>query len=178
MTDRTPWARLDEHNAKADRYPLDILVWGRGADDSIEYKKRCEIREALKKAGHSAAFSEDLIGPDRTVGDALDEELLQVDAADLVVVLYGSRGTQSEIDTLLDDPRFAEKAIIFIHVDIKPGAFKGVSGGRWEKLARRAQIVEYTTEQMNRCEVVGKAEEWATKARRAAYIRDLRNRNR
>jgi hypothetical protein len=170
--------RLHEHNAKADRYPLAILVWGSGANDSIEYRKRCEIREALTNAGHSAVFSEDLIDKSRAVDDALDEELLQVDAADLVVVLYGSRGTQSEIDVLLDDPRFAEKAIIFIHVDTKPGAFHGVSGARWEKLARRAQVIEYTTEQLNRCDVVGQATQLATKIRRAAYVRDLKQRRR
>jgi len=36
---------LDAHNEQADRYPLAVLVWGPAAGDSMEYRKRCEIRD-------------------------------------------------------------------------------------------------------------------------------------
>jgi hypothetical protein len=170
---RDPWERLERHNQAASRYPLAVLVWGPAPGDSIEYRKRCEIRDALNKAGHQARFSEDLIDSNRRA-DVLDEEFLQVEAADLVVVLYGSRGTQTEIDALLRHSEFAEKAIIFIHAELLPKALAGVAGDDWKKLQRRAQVIEYTTEELQQCAVVGEADHLVEKTRRAAYIAEIK----
>jgi hypothetical protein len=170
---RDPWERLERHNEAASRYPLAILVWGPAPGDSIEYRKRCEIRDALNQSGHQAKFSEDLVDSSRSAS-VLDEEFLQVEAADLVVVLYGSRGTQTEIDTLLRRSDFAEKAIIFIHAELLPKALTGVAGDDWKKLQRRAQVIEYTTEQLQQCAVVGEANRLVERTRRAAYIADIK----
>ena len=50
-------------------YPLDVLVWGPGPGESPEYRKRVEIRDALKAAGRTAAFSEELMPPDLDRGE-------------------------------------------------------------------------------------------------------------
>ena len=168
------WSRLNEHRRAAAKYPLDILVWGPGEGDGLEYKKRCELRDTLKQAGHNAAFSEELIPQDSPVGDPLDEELLQADAAHLIVVMYGSRGTQSETDTLLDDSRFASKALIFIHKDTFQRVQNSVAKGLWQKLRRHAEIIPYTTEELEACMVVKQAYEFADKARWTAYIGQVR----
>ena len=98
---REPWARLRESRSKPGSYPLDVLVGGPAPGDSPEYRKRVEIRDALKAAGHNAALSEELIRADQPDLDSLEDELLQADAANLIVVLYGNRGTQTEVDRLL-----------------------------------------------------------------------------
>lgn len=170
---RDPWERLERHNEAASRFSLAVLVWGPAPGDSIEYRKRCEIRDSLNQAGHQARFSEELIDPDRRA-DVLDEEFLQVEAADLVVVLYGSRGTQTEIDALLGHAEFAEKAIIFIHAELLPKALGGVAGDTWKRLQRRAQVIEYTTEELQQCAVVGQTNELVEKTRRAAYIAEIK----
>jgi hypothetical protein len=169
-------ARLREHEAKAARIALTVLVWGPAPGDSLEYRKRCEIRDTLRAEGHDAAFSEDLLPKNRAVDDPLDEELLQADSADLIIVLYQSRGTQTEVDVLLGYPRFAEKALIFVSQETHAAAYKSVSGGHWKKLEKIAQIVEYTAEQLNACLVVGQAHDWAEKCRRAIYIAQVKRR--
>lgn len=89
MLDRQePWARLQENRRKAASYALDVLVWGPAPGESLEYRKRVEIRDALTAAGHHAAFSEQLVPEDSPDVDPLDDELLQADAAHLIVVLY------------------------------------------------------------------------------------------
>ena len=164
------WRHYEQHRDGARSYSLAVLVWGPAPSNSIEYRKRCEIRDALKQDGHDAAFSEDLIGPDPISADPLDEELLQADAADLIVVLYGSRGTQTEIDVLLGYPRFADKSLIFIHDQMYENVRGSVAKGLWAKLGKYADVVKYTTEQMEACEVVARAHDKAELYRRAAYI--------
>lgn len=169
-----PWSKLDEHNDLADRFPLAVLVWGPAPGDSLEYRKRCEIRDSLNLDGHVAKFSEDLMPKDHEISDPLEEELLQADAANLIVVLYGSRGTQSEIDGLLKHTTIAEKALILIHNDILQKALHSVSGGLWKKLQKFTEIITYTQDEMEACNLVEQVHQWAQKARRAAYIAMVR----
>ena len=175
MLDRQePWARLQENRRKAASYALDVLVWGPAPGESLEYRKRVEIRDALTAAGHHAAFSEQLVPADSPDVDPLDDELLQADAAHLIVVLYGSRGTQSEVDRLLVNSRFAEKALVFVAGEILALAMQSVSQGTWKKLSRIGHVVEYSSEELEACAVVGKACEFAETARRAAFVAELR----
>ena len=172
---RTPWARLKHNLAQAETFPLDILVWGPAPTESLEYRKRCEIRDALNAAGHNAAFSEDLMPAGEEVLDPLEEELLHADSAHLIVVLYEGRGVQSEVDTLLDKPRFAEKAVVLIHEEVYEKVKASVSKGTWSQLSRFATaVVQYTSEDLERCLVVQQANALAHQARRAAYIDTIR----
>jgi hypothetical protein len=167
---RGPWRRLHEHQERAQAHSLAILVWGPAPGDSLEARKRAEIRDALITAGHEARFSEDF-SEEESVLDPLEEELLQADSADLIVVLYGERGVQSEVDTLLAVPDFASKAVIFIEQETYGRVLKSVSRGTWRKLQRLAtEIREYTPEELERCSVVGDACEIAHRARMAAYV--------
>jgi hypothetical protein len=169
---KQPWKRYKEHRRRAAQFPLDILVWGpSSADNTLEYRKRCEIRNSLRAAGHHADFSEELIPTTAADLDPLDEELLQADSANLIMVLYEGRGVQTEVDTLLDKPRFAGKAVIFIHVDVYAKVQKSVAWGSWQKLRQHgASIIEYTTKQLERCLVVQQSCELAERARFAAYV--------
>jgi hypothetical protein len=165
---RRAWAKLEENRIRAAEFSLDILVWGPAQSDSLEYRKRVEIRDALREDGHNADFSEDLLPPDPPP-DPLQDELFQVDAANLVVVLYGSRGTQTEVDRLLSHSQFAEKALVFLTPETLAAALGSVSQATWKTLQKVGQVFEYTTAQLEACWVVGKACEEAQVLRRAAY---------
>jgi hypothetical protein len=166
--------KMKEHRRRAAMEPLDILVWGPAKGDGIEHTKRCEIRDRLRKDGHHAYFSEDLILAVKITDNPSDDELLQVDSVHLVVVLYGSRGVQSEIEDLLRYPRFAEKAIVFLHEKTLAKILTTYSGEFWKKLQRRAEVITYNTAQFNACEVVGRARALAQDMRRAAYGAKIR----
>jgi hypothetical protein len=171
LRDSRPWVRLEQLHTRAVAFPLDILVWGPAESDSLEYRKRCEIRDSLNADGHHAAFSEDKMPPDSEAWDPLDAEFLQADTADLIIVLYGSRGTQSEVDTLLLDERFAAKAAIFIDASQHDLVKRSVSKGTWEKLARRSYgFVEFSPDELERSSVVAQAMGLAKKARIAAFV--------
>ena len=75
MLDRQPsCARVRESRQVAGSYPLDVLVWGPAPGEGPEYRKRVEIRDALKAAGRTAAFGEELMAPDLDRGER--EELV------------------------------------------------------------------------------------------------------
>lgn len=175
MLDRRPaWAKLQESRLKAAAYALDVLVWGPAPGEGVEYRKRVEIRDALKSAGHEAAFSEELMPADQPDVDPLEDELLQADAAHLIVVLYGGRGTQTEVDRLLIYPRFAEKALVFLASDTLAVVLESVSQGTWKKLCKFGHVVEYSEQELEACSVVGKACQFAEGARRAAYANEVK----
>ena len=170
---RAPFEKLGEHHRKQAQFPLDILVWGPAPGESIEYQKRCEIRDALRGAGHNAEFSEDLMPDD--VEDPLDEELLQADSAHLIVVLYASRGVQTEVDTLLGYQQFALKALVFIDEDVRAKTALSVAKGIWTDLERLARkVVCYTQAELEACAIVGQACAIAEQLRRAAYLAEFR----
>jgi hypothetical protein len=171
----TPWAPLNDLYQRAAQERLHILVWGPAPGDSVEARKRVELRDALIAAGHSAAFSEELVPADGPRLSPMKHELLQAKVADLIVVLYTSRGVQSEVDQLLQYPEFARKAVVLIATDVYENVFTTVASGVWEDLKKFAtEIIEYTPEQLERCEIVGKACETAELARYAVYIESQR----
>jgi hypothetical protein len=166
--------KLKEHQRRAAMEPLNILVWGPAKGDDIEHTKRREIRDVLGEDGHHVYFSEDLILATKITNNPSDDELLQVDSAHLVVVLYGSRGVQSEIEDLLRYPRLAEKAILFLHEKTLGKVLASYSGEFWKKLRRRAEVITYNTAQFNACKVVGRARALAQDIRRAVYVAKIR----
>src|SRR5688500_225765 len=101
MADKKGWERLCTRRDAAKRHPLRILVWVPAKGGDLEFQKRLEIRDTLRRENHYAEFSEDLVPKDGSANDPFDEELLQADEADFIVVLYGSRGTQTEVDRIL-----------------------------------------------------------------------------
>ncbi len=107
------WKKVDIHRRRARQIPLNILVWGPSHKDRKGYALRMNIRNYLNKNGHSAKFSEELFkeGNIKAATDPLIDEIFHADAANLIVVLYGSKGTQTEFDKILGYEKFAHETV-------------------------------------------------------------------
>jgi hypothetical protein len=108
--------------AEIRRTPLVILVWGPGESGGDLYKKRLQIRDALRMKGHAAVFSEEIAGGDIDVAMSLKgQEFLQAHAADLVVVIQSSYGSVAEVHDFAEFRVVAFKLLIFIDERAKDG---------------------------------------------------------
>ena len=108
------WSVLQQHRHKAATYPLNVLIWGPSYDASREYRARLYLRQKLKALGHDAQFSEELCTEPNALDDPMKDEHLQAASAHVIVMIYGSRGTQTERDYILTERDLAGKAIILI----------------------------------------------------------------
>ena len=114
------------------RKPLDILIWGpaKPFDTNDEYKtrlyeKRVGIKDHLKQLGHNALFSEE-IGEQakRKFGfmpNLTAFERIQIEKADLVVMLRVSIGTTGEFHDFHNNPDCARKMCVFFDGRYKDG---------------------------------------------------------
>ena len=137
------WQKLKQHRERASHFRLDILVWGPSDDGSTEYKKRCEIRDELKKRGHNATFSEDLCADEEALKNRLTDEYIQAESADAIVMIYGSRGTQTERDKFLDDVLIAKKTYVLVRKEVLSNVHESISSSNWERMARFATVYQY-----------------------------------
>lgn len=104
--------------------PLNILIWGPAepSDSSDEYivnlyKKRVDIRDHLKGLGHNALFSEE-IGKkaERKLGTRPNPQLfekIQIEKADLAIMLRVSYGTIGEFHDFHKNPDYARKMLVY-----------------------------------------------------------------
>lgn len=169
------WDRLEQHRLEAANFPLAILIWGPSDDGSAESKVRNRIREALSKMGHDTRFSEELHGQPGAAKDPIDDETFQAASADLVIMLYGSRGTQTERDLLLTVPSLASKAVVFIESRMYDTIrTKALTAKSWETMSRVAKLIVYRKHELAR-DVVKQACEIAQDLRIAHYARMLRS---
>ena len=167
------WAKLRRHRDEAERYPLSTLIWGPSDDGSLEYQTRCDIRDRLIEEGHDAQFSEDLAGQPGALPDPIDDEALQADSADLIVMIYGSRGTQTEADVILSKPNIALKAVILIEQGIAETVLtKALASEAWQKTKKHARVIEYESSDL--ADKISTVVEVTREVRRACYVRDLR----
>ncbi len=173
MAFEIPWEKYKQHRDRASQYPLDILVWGPGEGGGIEYDARLKIRDCLREAGHNADFSEDLIIAADALDDPIDDEILQADAADLIFMIYGSRGTQTEHDVILRNKRVATKAVIFVEDGMLSKIQTGLGAKSWEDTLKLAKyVITYKRKQLPRFLTLN-AYEIAQKVRRACYARSI-----
>ena len=114
------WEKIDEHRRNARNTKLDILIWGSSESDPELYKIRREIQNYLQEQGHSAKFSEELVneGKVKTSPDNLIDEFFHADSADLIILLYKSRGTQTELERILKYGKFAKKCFVFMELEM------------------------------------------------------------
>jgi hypothetical protein len=170
------WAVLEDHRQRAAAYRLNILVWGPSDDGSREYSVRCRLKDEFLRLGHDARFSEELCAQPNALHDPMNDERLQAEAAHLIVMIYGSRGTQTERDFILTDRDLAAKAIILVerrlYEQIKTRALAGKS---WEEMSGVATILQYKKSD-SEAALVRKVCELTHKIRTALYVRDLRRR--
>ena len=137
------WERLKAHRASAVSFPLHILIWGPSNNETKEYKARCKIREELIKRGHNASFSEDLCKHPKAIQDPLRDEFLQAVSADVIIMIYGSRGTQTERDTILVYHDIAQKAYVLIEETMWSNIQSSIASSSWEKMGGIAHIIRY-----------------------------------
>jgi len=173
----TIWSTLEQRRKEGEKYPLRILILGPQEDGTIEYKTRCMLREKLQKLGHGAVFPEDLCKQDGAWSDELLAEIvMQAQEAHVIIMIYRSRGTQSERDILmsniLDNFAFAQKSIVFVENAMLTKLKESVTGQDWENMSKVAEVHTYqATEQPE--EIVNKVKDITQKLRRQVYVRYL-----
>lgn len=111
---------------------LKILIWGPGIHaDSPVADKRWEIREALRKKGHTAFFSED-VEEDEDIREQLNSDLglilkvyRQAEIVDYVIVLVDEHATGviSELH-LCSQPNIAAKVFVVLPKTLEEGFFR------------------------------------------------------
>jgi hypothetical protein len=176
-TSSASWHLLRQHRELAARYPLNILIWGPGKDKSVEYRTRVRLRQVLLEMGHNAQFSEDLCDEPGALNDPLNDERLQAEAAHVIVMLYGSRGTQTERDVILTEREIACKAIVLVEKNMYQQLLpNSVAGKSWEEMGRTAKIIPFSKRDLPKG-VVADVCKLTEEIRCACYVRDLRRRN-
>jgi hypothetical protein len=168
------WNKLELHRSNAATYALNILILGPTDDGTIEHATRCSVRDELLKLGHDAQFGEDLHGQKNALPNPVDDLILQVDSADLIIMIYKSRGTQTERDMLLSNDYFARKAIIFIEDSLYETVSKSVSGEDWKLMEKAAHIIKYKVSELPDV-IINEASQKTDILRKQAYARLIRN---
>jgi hypothetical protein len=166
--------KLKEHRESAATYPLDVLVWGPSEDGSIEYETRRALRDKLVELGYNARFSEDLCEDPEALRDPLDDEFLQATAAHVIIMIYGSRGTQTERDMILTKDSVAAKAIIFVEETLSDVVRKSLAGQSWRRTSDLAKVILYKRSELPDG-ILEEACDLLQEMRKTVYVRDLRN---
>ena len=137
------WEIIDRHRLNARKISFDILIWGPSEENSYLYAIRKEIKEFCVKSGHSAKFSEELLmeGSCKSAPNPLTDEFFHADAANLIIVLYESRGTQTEYDRILKYKKFLNKSLIFIETSLWEKISISLSGFEWVSNNNRISII-------------------------------------
>ena len=137
------WEIIDIHRLSARKITFDILIWGPSEEHSYLYTLRKEIKDYCTNSGHSAKFSEELIleGNIKSAPNPLTDEFFHADAANLIIVLYESRGTQTEYDRILKYNKFIGKSLIFVEIAMWEKISISLSGFEWTKNNRNLSII-------------------------------------
>ncbi len=160
--------------------PLIILIWGpvKPSDSSDEYKvnlynKKVAVKEYLKNLKHDVFFSEE-------IGEEAEKKLgyrpnpkifekIQIDRADLVIMLRVSPGTIGEFHDFCNNPDYARKMYVFFDSKHKKGythlgtdEIFVTDGGKLEEFSYPKDITE--------CNLQGKISNYIRKVQEALYI--------
>jgi hypothetical protein len=175
------WSRLKERRREGECFPLRILILGPSDDASFERTLRCRVKEQLTKLGHGAVFPEDLCEQDGAwKDDILSDIVMQAKEADCIIMIYKTRGTQSERDILmsglLDNHQFAQKSIVFVGSTIYKQIKISLTGQDWERLGKVAEV--HVFDDTNSYEgieprILTTVEERTQNLRRLVYVRGL-----
>jgi hypothetical protein len=152
--------------------PLAILVWGPGKSQTDYYRKRLQIRYALRQRGHAAFFSEELAGASPPAPSQKAIEFLQAQAADLVVVLQVSFGSVAEVHDFANFRVISQKMLIFISESAKDGY--SFQGALKELRILYGNVETFTDQDIVQCNLVAKVLEKVNVLQMVKY-RDLTN---
>ena len=166
---------IDEHRRKARQISFRILVWGPSAQDSTGYQLRMTIRDHLASNGHSAKFSEELIteGKVKPAPNPIHDETIHATVADLILVLYQSRGTQTEVDKILSASDLARKAIVVVGETTWNHLMQSVSRFQWENF--RGAILKLPDHQFDNSHICSKLDEVVENLQFTEYIDRLKS---
>jgi hypothetical protein len=147
------WKQIDIHRKKARLISFDILIWGPSTEDGSGYNLRLSIKNHLAQNGHSAKFSEELYreGKIPPPSNPVIDELFHADSANLIVVLYGSRGSQTEVEKILGYKRFANKALVVLSESMWINIIKGLSAVEWQNF--EGKILKLPDNQMEAIDI-------------------------
>lgn len=165
------WEEIDKHRSNARAIKFDILIWGPSAKDKELYPIRIKIKDYLNQLGHSAKFSEDLIkeGLDKSAPDPITDEFFHADAAHLIIVLYRTRGTQTEFDRILKYEKYARKSLIFVEEYLWEELLFTISQYSWNNLEKQVQRINTYSEQI----IINFIKDFIEKLQFAEYLRNL-----
>ncbi|MCB9220131.1 MAG: hypothetical protein H6610_11820 [Ignavibacteriales bacterium] len=137
------WEVIDKHRSEARKTKFDILIWGPSTTDDQLFSVRDKIKTYLNSLGHSAKFSEDLIneGMNKAAPDPIIDEFFHADAAHIIIVLYRSRGTQTEFDRILKYEKFARKTLIFVEEYLWEKLQSSLSKSSWTNSVCSMKII-------------------------------------
>lgn len=160
--------------------PLNILIWGPSepsvsSDEYIVnlYKKRVDIRDRLKSLGHNALFSEE-IGEkaEKKLGTRPNTQLfekIQIEEADLAIMLRVSHGTIGEFHDFHNNPNYARKMCVYFdkahresYTHTGADEIFVTNGGKLEEFAYPNDIIE--------CNLRGKIKDHIRKVQMAIYM--------
>jgi hypothetical protein len=168
------WKLIDEHRKKARQIAFDILVWGPSTKDNAGYQTRLRIKEHLIKNGHSAKFSEELINEGKISAspNPIVDEVFQADAADLIIALYGSRGTQTEVDIILEHEKFARKSVIALSEVTWNNIMNSLSAEKWRNFP--GKILRFPDDQYDYANLSNAIDDLIERLQFAEYYRRLK----
>jgi hypothetical protein len=133
-----------------------VLVWGPGTSGGVVYKKREQIRDALRKKNIGAYFSEELALRD-DLGNPIPHdvaEVFQSDHCDLVINIADSVGSLMEAEAFtqgLDD-----RCLLWVRKDIT-----GFPEGLIDALASTGRApLHFDDEDIKSCVVAKGSEDW------------------
>ncbi len=175
------WETLQHRRKEGERFALRILILGPADDGSVEREIRCAIKEELLRLEHGAVFPEDLCKQnDAWKDNILADIVMQAKEAELIIIVYRTRGTQSERDIflnrLLDNHEFAIKTIILVGGRMRKSIMHSLTGQDWEGMSKVAEVYEYDNAlefEAIRAEIIEYIRKRTMELRRLAYVRGL-----
>lgn len=118
---------------------LKVLVFGPGPGGGDIYRKRCEVRDRLRRLGHTAHFGEEICKTDALKASGLNVSVGEYIAAcgyDYIVILMTSPGSIGEAHDFARNRRLANKMMICVDQQHRVGysaqgivrQFEGLNG--------------------------------------------------
>jgi len=165
------WEIIDNHRLEARQIKFDILIWGPSNENILLFDVRRKIKKHFNDIGHSAKFSEELIqeGKAKAAPDPITDEIFHADAANVIIVLYGSRGTQTEFDRILKYDKIIKKTLIFVETSTWDKIMTSLSEYEWQKISNKVKKMEFFDEK----EIMRTINEYIEALQFTEYLRKL-----
>ena len=101
--------------------PVAILIWGPSpCIDTPVGRIRLELRSELRKIGHLAVFSEELLDSSLNISNR-SQQLMQAEEFQLIISIPASPGAIGEIHDFVIDTRVNSRIIVFLNQNYDSG---------------------------------------------------------